>query len=355
MNHSQCLSEKPLTPWVVAEPSGKIVAAHCNCMAGLGECCSHVASLLWACEAGARIRDSMTVTQKSAYWVMPSGVKDIPYAPVKEMDFTGKKKSATMIETHQFATASSPSPISSRAGTPTSSRAGTPTSSRAGTPTSSRSATPVPAFQKPSEQEVEELFASLSKCKTKPAILSLVAPYADNYVPKSLNENLPPCLSQLYNPDAILMNYGELLKHCETYDIEVTEEQADAVEASTKSQSKSPLWFNMRSGRITASRFKAVSCTSTASPSISLIMSICHPEMNKFRTASVCWGCEHEEEARRKYSQTMSLSHQDFKVDDSAFFACVEHPFIGASPDGLVSCDCCSDGICEIKVCFVSY
>jgi len=35
----------------------------------------------------------MTVTQKSAYWVMPSGVKDIPYAPVKEMDFTGKKKS----------------------------------------------------------------------------------------------------------------------------------------------------------------------------------------------------------------------------------------------------------------------
>ena len=207
MNHSQRLSEKPLTPWVVAEPSGKIVAAHCNCMAGLGECCSHVASLLWACEAGARIRDSMTVTQKSAYWVMPSGMKDIPYAPVKEMDFTRKKKSATMIETHQFATASSPSPISSRAGTPTSScartptsscagtptssRAGTPTSSHAGTPTSSRSATPVPVLQKPSEQEVEELFASLSKCKTKPAILSLVAPYADNYVPKSLNENLP--------------------------------------------------------------------------------------------------------------------------------------------------------------------
>ena len=339
MNHSQRLSEKPLTPLVVAEPSGKIVAAHCNCMAGLGECCSHVASLLWACEAGARIRDSMTVTQKSAYWVMPSGMKDIPYAPVKEMDFTRKKKSATMIETHQFATASSPSPISSRAGTPT----------------SSRSATPCQHFQKPSEQEVEELFASLSKCKTKPAILSLVAPYADNYVPKSLNENFPPCVSQLYNPDAILMNYGELLKHCETYDIEVTQEQADAVEASTKSQSKSPLWFNMRSGRITASRFKAVSCTSTGSPSISLIMSICHPEMNKFRTASVCWCCEHEEEARRKYSQTMSLSHQDFKVDESGFFVCVEHLFIGASPDGLVPCDCCSDGICEIKVCFVSY
>lgn len=34
------------------EPSGKILCAHCHCMAGLGECCSHVASLLWAVEAG---------------------------------------------------------------------------------------------------------------------------------------------------------------------------------------------------------------------------------------------------------------------------------------------------------------
>ena len=67
VNHSQRLSENSLTPWVIAEPSGKIVCGHCNCMAGLGECCSHLASLLWAVEAGVRIRDSMTVTQKKAY------------------------------------------------------------------------------------------------------------------------------------------------------------------------------------------------------------------------------------------------------------------------------------------------
>ena len=52
-------------------------------MAGLGECCSHVASILWAVEAGVRIRDSMTVIQNKAYWVMPNGVKDVLYAPVK--------------------------------------------------------------------------------------------------------------------------------------------------------------------------------------------------------------------------------------------------------------------------------
>ncbi len=64
VNHSQRLSEKPLTPWVVAEPNGRIVSDHCTCMAGLGECCSHVASLLWACEAGVRIRDYLIYWEK---------------------------------------------------------------------------------------------------------------------------------------------------------------------------------------------------------------------------------------------------------------------------------------------------
>ena len=64
VNHSQKLQEKPLLPYVICELNGKIVARHCNCMAGLGESCSHVASLLWAIEAGVKLRDSMTVTQK---------------------------------------------------------------------------------------------------------------------------------------------------------------------------------------------------------------------------------------------------------------------------------------------------
>ena len=52
---------KLLIPWIIADVSGQILVGHCNCMAGMGESCSHVASLLWAC---VRMRDSMTVTQK---------------------------------------------------------------------------------------------------------------------------------------------------------------------------------------------------------------------------------------------------------------------------------------------------
>ena len=35
--HSQRLSEAPLQPWIVTMMDGKILSAHCNCMAGLGE------------------------------------------------------------------------------------------------------------------------------------------------------------------------------------------------------------------------------------------------------------------------------------------------------------------------------
>ena len=48
-----------------------MLAAHCYCVAGLGESCSHADSPLWAIEAGVRLRNSMTVTQRRAYWVIP--------------------------------------------------------------------------------------------------------------------------------------------------------------------------------------------------------------------------------------------------------------------------------------------
>eukprot|EP00795_Rhopilema_esculentum_P005744 gene5744-11005_t len=52
--HSQKLSEKPLQPWVVAEMGGRILS--CQCVAGLGETCTHVAALLFSIEAMVKMR-----------------------------------------------------------------------------------------------------------------------------------------------------------------------------------------------------------------------------------------------------------------------------------------------------------
>lgn len=81
------MSEKPLTPWIIAEESGKISSSHCDYMAGLGETRSHVA---------------MTVTQKR--------VKEVQYALVEDIDFIGKKRSAAMLASSEFRSSPPPSP-----------------------------------------------------------------------------------------------------------------------------------------------------------------------------------------------------------------------------------------------------
>jgi len=69
-----------------------------------------------------------------------------------------------------------------------------------------------------------------------------VEPYASNYIPKSLDETLAVCLSRLYKPEYLAMNYGELLRVCETCDISISQQQADAVELKTKNLSLSHLY-----------------------------------------------------------------------------------------------------------------
>lgn len=41
--------------------------------------------------------------------------------------------------------------------------------------------------------------------------------------------------------------------------------------------------------------------------------------------------------------------HKDLRVRETGLWVCQEHVYIGASPDGLVQCSCCGDGLVEIK------
>ena len=45
--HSQSIWNTSLEAWIIAEKSGRILGAHCTCVAGLEEVCTHVAALLF--------------------------------------------------------------------------------------------------------------------------------------------------------------------------------------------------------------------------------------------------------------------------------------------------------------------
>ena len=88
VNHSQRLSEAPLKPWLTAKTNGTVLTAHCNCMAGLGEVCSHVGEILFAVEARVRMLKSRTCPLVPCQWIMPSAVTSVPYAELEDIDFT---------------------------------------------------------------------------------------------------------------------------------------------------------------------------------------------------------------------------------------------------------------------------
>ena len=42
-------------------------------------CCSHVGALLFAIKAAVKLRNSKTVTEEKAYWMLPNAVKKVVY------------------------------------------------------------------------------------------------------------------------------------------------------------------------------------------------------------------------------------------------------------------------------------
>ncbi|KAH3709720.1 uncharacterized protein LOC127857083 [Dreissena polymorpha] len=315
--HSQRLREKPLQPWVIAKPDGVVAAAHCDCMAGLGEACTHVAALLFSIMAAVEVRDSATATEGPCKWKPPLTSKTVHYKEVSDIDFTSKKLAARKLMD-------------------TSESVATPTVRRAN-------------VTKATESDFLAFCEQASKLKRKPALLSVVEPYADSFIPTADKKDLPKPLTDLRNPELIGKDIETVKKHCEVVTILCSSIQAANVEEETRGQAKSSLWFQLRAGRITASKAKAVCSTNPVKPSASLVKGICYPDDNTFQTAATKWGKDHEEIARNKLMEGLIADHEGVVMMDCGLFISPEKPFLGASPDGIVSCLCCGSACVEIK------
>ncbi len=89
---------------------------------------------------------------------------------------------------------------------------------------------------KPDNFEIDTFLKKLNESGKNPAILSIVSPYSDNYIPKVVQPNFPKPLQQLYNKESLKYDYLKLLAVCEKINITITKEMALAVEQETRSQ-----------------------------------------------------------------------------------------------------------------------
>lgn len=153
---------------------------------------------------------------------------------------------------------------------------------------------------------------------------------------------------KLFNEQYLELNYDQLITIISKWKIKINEEQYTAIEKQTREQQKSREWFHQRAGRVTASIFKSVCKTNVEKPSISLIKKIYYPQKFKFKTNETEWGISHEQNAIKSYQEQSGLPHglQCFRT---GLIIDPQSPYFAATPDAIVTCNCCGKGCLEVK------
>ena len=317
------IREKPLDTWVIMRPDGSVDSACCKCMAGLYECCSHVAALLFTLESATRARSKASVTDAPAYWMFPTGPKlDTPYKRIKDMYFQSatRKRKIAMTESDCQPPVNNVEEV-------------------------------FDMIPSPTKHEENNFLDELAKCLPKSAVLSLSDKFSDSFIPKTELERWPRDLGTLYQSSNEGLGNDELLKKCEQTDISVSQMEIKFLEGQTRKQSDSRFWYKYRIGRVTASNFYAVCHTNIDNPSMSLVKKLSNSEEYRkvFTGVQTKWGKRKEDTARKSYVAKMVDKHQNFKCSENGLILNEVYPHFGASPDGLVNCECCGDGCLEIK------
>lgn len=129
--------------------------------------------------------------------------------------------------------------------------------------------------------------------------------------------------------------------------------EVEEIEMSTREQQKSNLGMRHRVGTITASiaysvytRVKTLRTKMGPHDVRSLLKKIM--KQTNVRTPSMCRGSEMEGTAKKCY-KTKYAGHGNLVLRECGLYVMEGRPYIGASPDGLVECECCPKRVLEVK------
>lgn len=121
--------------------------------------------------------------------------------------------------------------------------------------------------------------------------------------------------------------------------VTVTDSNISAIEFCTRGQSQNQRWFEEREKRIQSSNFYRICVATARTNKDTLARALVHGSSIKANDA-IKHGHKFEKEAIHAYEQKSKL-----KVNSCGIFVSKKLPFLGASPDGVIS----DELICEVK------
>ena len=135
----------------------------------------------------------------------------------------------------------------------------------------------------------------------------------------------------------------------------ISPDEVNAIKTVTSGQNMSAEWLEQRKGRITATKMKAVSTkmdtlsrSGNASGTDSLVKTIMGYSAAP-TTVAMKHGRTQEAHAKLLYQKPLNKRHRCFSTQESGLLVMEQFPYIGATPDLFVQCQCHGEGLCEIK------
>ena len=319
---SQRINDVPHDVWVLLNKfSGDIKSGYCTCFAGLGQSCNHVAALLFkinhAWETGL---SQVSVTSKLSTWNRSKKV--IESIKVKDMHVVKPKAERSI-----------------RMGD----RVNTVTKRLFSVHNSEKGMTENEFLERLQEISPDSVTLGERKPQRHPV-------YCQYDQELCASPSLPPSVENL-------ASMCQTVEELETKIFTWPFDECDAVEIESNTRNQgSEVWCAQRKGRVTASNFHRVhtrmqsynrTCDIDMSACISDVLGYSQPN-GELRALK--YGRNMEDKACKEYEQYLkSKGHKNVNVQRCGLFVNVSSPYLGASPDRIISCDCCPKRVLEVK------
>ena len=314
--------------WMVVKPTGKIVTVWCSCMAGASRCCNHIIATLYKAEyANSNSFCSPPCTSIPCGWnqstdkvIEPKRISEIAAQKKIRTKFGENSKTEInreenrMVELNKF----------------------DPRITKHQNMTGDRLSNLLFSLSKSNPHAV--LFKSTEECAIPTKSNLTVLRIANSISLENLND------------DEKIAKFLRCLSF--------SDNDVQAIEKMTRTQSKSPRWKEHRKGSLTASKnhdvFTRVNTLaklkSSYFPKVTpLVADLIYQDNNLDHIEAIKWGHDHEEDAAKVFCALEATKHLDFKVEPAGIFVNKTRAYTGASSDKITKFTCHGKSVVEIK------
>ena len=138
----------------------------------------------------------------------------------------------------------------------------------------------------------------------------------------------------LFDSDAMKKSFPDLIEKFYN-DYATSGDQVSLVGENTREQANSRIWYQQRSGYVTASTLKGPIATDPSKPSLSFIRSVCYPDLHSLKSAAcnmeLTMKVLHERSIRKEFLRWMA----NIQIVIIGVIIELLYPFMGATPHAL--------------------